>query len=97
MATKTVAAPKPPVDPAKYHPSRQVRHVISVIADDQYARPTMSSDMISEREQGNRIGYRHGQAIILRELVRLETRIEDSDTLDQLIGDMIEEATSWQG
>lgn len=95
MAIRTQAAPKPPVNPAEYRPSRQVRHVIGIIAET--IRGDRSSPWTPETEIRFNDGVRHGQAIMLRALVELETRITDSDTLDQLIGDMMEEATAWQG
>lgn len=98
MAIRTQTAPKPPVDPAKYRPSEQVRHVIAIIAETRFTSPGLSwSWSIDESKERFNTGLRHGQAIILRALVELETRITDSDTLDQLIGDMMEEATAWQG
>lgn len=96
MTIQTRKAPKPPVDPADYTPSVQVRHVIAIIAETRFTSPGLSWS-IDEGEQRQQTGYRHGQAVILRALVELETRITDSDTLDQLIGDMMEEATSWRG
>lgn len=96
MPIRTQTAPKPPVDPAKYRPSKQVRHVIYMITELRHSRPGMST-MINESEERFNTGLQHGQAVILRALVELETRIEDSDILDQLIGDMIEDTYASMG
>lgn len=81
MAIRTQAAPKPPVDPAHYAPSTQVRHVMTMIVESRYQA---SNDDRS-------IGFRHALNSVFRQLVELETGITDPDDLDVLCGDLIED------
>lgn len=90
MTTKTATAPKPPVDPGKYRPSDQVNHIIDMIVEGR--RHTTLSTWDTERDTRFNDGARWQLNIVFRELVALETRIEDSDILDQLCGDLIEDA-----
>lgn len=78
-----------PVKPSDYCPSRQVGHIVEMINE---MGPGISSPWDSERDHGQRIGYRHGQAVILRALVELETGITDSDLIDEICADLINDS-----
>lgn len=78
-----------------YTPSMQVQAIITMIVEDRAYKPIGLYE--TERETRFNDGARWQLNIVFRELVRLETKIEDSDELDQLCGDMIEDAYASMG
>lgn len=94
MATYAQMVSKPPVNPAKYRPSEQVKLIITMIVE---SRPTETSSWYNADHRRFNDGHRHGLNVVFRALVELETRITDSDDLDRLCGDMIEDAYGSMG
>lgn len=77
-----------PMNPVDYVPSDAVRLIMFMYVE---SRPRESSSWVNREEKRFRNGVTHGYATALRALVSLESKITDSDDLDGLCADLIDD------